>query len=203
LRLRETAYDDPWHDLWNAVKKAAGYKQLLGVMKLFAVNHSIPHGPWESSSAFAEIRDSALELKAVTKPGDALLASRIRGILLDKGHFRGVTAASQQEFLDGLEDMPFVRIRGPRSNLTRWWSWMAAQDWYDSQWNARGWVLTHTCIKRREIALNAPHKALALVPLATCASGASSSKDTVAVDAAVPAAKADGKQTVAAATKDV
>ena len=89
LRLREKAYDDPWHDLWNAVKKAAGYKQLLGVMKLFAVNHSVAHGPWESSSAFAEIRDSALELKAVTKPGDALLASRMLGILWDKGDFRG------------------------------------------------------------------------------------------------------------------
>ena len=103
--------------------KAVGHKQLLGVMKLFAVNHSVAHGPWESSSAFDETRGSALELKAVTKLGDALLASRMQGVLvgrdaLARGHIHVATIGSRSGMRDAYTEERMYDVSTHRMRRT-------------------------------------------------------------------------------------
>ncbi len=145
LNLRMMCVEDPWHRVWNDVLRAAKKAGYYGTILLTGICHNLSYGPWNGTKWFHEIYEASLDLSRLGLDGDPVIEKFCQRILKDEGkpgclaYAPGGMEAVRQSILDAT----FLRVKGPRTATSRWFSWMDAMEWWSPQWSKRLVILLY------------------------------------------------------------
>lgn len=125
LGLCCVALMDPNHrhsnDIWNAMRAAGRVSDVLRSMMC----HNIVYGPWQSSMWMREFQSASLETVEFVTVDDPLLLRLWGSICLERG-YRSVEERSREgrrKYLSELTQSRVFEAKGPKSCISRWFSW--------------------------------------------------------------------------------
>ena len=120
-------FPDSWHVLQNSLINAAKENQMMGMLRLTTTAMDAVFGPWSSQRWFETIIEGAAEALVFLRGPEAEDGlKRIRRSLLPRiAVERGWTEFDDHEelALQALAESRFVRVKGERSQITRWFAW--------------------------------------------------------------------------------
>ena len=127
LQSRQLWFPDSWHVLQNSLINAAKENQMMGMLRLTTTAMDAVFGPWSSQRWFETIIEGAAEALVFLRgpeAGDGLKRI-LRSLLPRIAVERGWTEFDDHEelALQALAESRFVRVKGERSQITRWFAW--------------------------------------------------------------------------------
>jgi hypothetical protein len=140
---------DPFHRAWNdmglALRKAGAWPSYLNSLFVF----NISYGPWQNAAFFRDLQNSAADIGQLLDADDPLLLRLWPDVVLDQmgGQDSSVMDASSREmrehFLKEFVHDKSFSVKGPKVSVSRWFSWMKAQTFWDKHWHTKALAIIH------------------------------------------------------------
>lgn len=121
LMLRQVAIRDYYHVVWRAILGGVSGAGLRGTLYMASVGHSLAHGPWEGAAWFQNLADAAKDYWQHSRGKCPLFTALVPRLMKDLGRAGEVVDDSVLNELKALVfDQPFLEVRGPRDQMSRW-----------------------------------------------------------------------------------
>lgn len=112
------------NDVWDAIRAAGRAADIIHCL----LWQNISYGPWQKGQWGRELQAAALDCSKTLKPNDPLLLRLWKEICLER-NFESEDQcgeAARAEFLKELPECPAILHKGPKSSVSRWFSWNSA-----------------------------------------------------------------------------
>jgi len=150
LFLNVVGLRDPFHRSWNdlsaSLRKAGAWPAYVNSLFVF----NISYGPWQHAAFFRKMQSSAASLQKLIQPDDPLLLKFWPAIMADVGTSSTLdshsgSAARSQYLEEYIHDKAFS-VKGPKASISRWFSWMGSQAFWDKSWHSKAMSIVHLAI---------------------------------------------------------
>lgn len=123
---------DPYHRIWNDLKGAM--RQALGcpwrVMLEMSVIFDLAYGPFLSSAFQSKRQDLSVQVLQ-TEAWHGETFQRYKGLICkERGCLEPVDEEGLAMLWASLGDEPWLHQKGPKSKLSRWWSWFQCAQFF-------------------------------------------------------------------------
>ena len=138
MGLRMLPSRDYYHMVWRSVLEGFGFAKFKGILYLTGLGHNLAHGPWNGAGWYSQMCESALDYFASSRSSCPLfqsLAPRIMRDLDRPGDELDEGAVADLHRMMG--ECRFLECKGPRDQISRWASWMKAEEWWSPQVTVR------------------------------------------------------------------
>ena len=131
LGLRLLPQRDYYHMVWRAILEGFGFAKFKGILYLNGLGHNLAHGPWNGAAWFTQLGESALDYFESSRASCPLFQSLAPRIMRDLGRPGDeLDEGAVADLHKMLGECRFLHVRGPRDQISRWASWMKAEDWW-------------------------------------------------------------------------
>ena len=137
LKLRMVGLRDVFHREWNDIKLGLQQAGVWWCVLLTSIVYNMAYGPWEGQAWFAKLQEGAREYWSHASVADPLFLSVYENICRDRGEEPDDSAVHKLPLISELVDASLYQRKGPRVALRRWFSWVGAAMYHNSEWHLR------------------------------------------------------------------
>ena len=122
LKARYLWLPDPWHMIHNVGLNSVKESGYFGSIALTSCAMDVSWGPWQTEEWFRTVQDGLAEWCSHTSgEADPLIAALLPRIAEERGW--DCHLCSRSDVYNALTHCNFLKSKGAKSQVTRWWQW--------------------------------------------------------------------------------
>ena len=139
LKTREMPLPDPWHNVWNDCLNACKAAGLHSTILMVTLALNMPWGPWQGEKWFHQVIEGVLDWARISGKDDHIFNAYIQHVLrdLDMPYNTHVTEDLKKQLWEKLRTAEFLRKKGTKVALCRWFNWMNSVEDCSELWSLK------------------------------------------------------------------